>query len=109
MWKQPSLSVIWPPFVRSSIAEEAQVVTLVATAKQAGVITSRMALEKLRPVFPFENLEAVAEQLDEEAKHRTDVEHMLAQAMKPAKDEDEDEDKDEDEDEGDDDAAESAR
>ena len=107
MWRTPSLSVIWPPFVRPSAAEEMQLVSLAATAKQAGLITSHMALEKLRPIFPFENIQSVVEQLEEEAKHRTDVEHMLAQAMKPSSPGDDYDDEDEDEDE--DDAAETAR
>ena len=105
MWKPPSLSVVWPPFIRPSATEEMQLVSLAATAKQAGLVTSQMALEKLRSVFPFENIEVIVEKLEEEAKHRTDVEHMLAQAMKPSPDENEDEDEDEDED----DAAETAR
>lgn len=90
MWKQPSLSVVWPSFVRPNETEEQQIVSLVAQAKQSGLITARMALEKLRPVFHFENLETVVEQLEEETKHRTEVEHLLSQAMKPVdKEEDE--------------------
>lgn len=84
MWKPPSLSVVWPAFVSPSAQDEQQIISGVALAMQAGVITRRMALEKLRGVFPFENVDAVLEQLEGEAKQRTEVEHLLAQAMRPS-------------------------
>ena len=83
MWKPLSLSVVWPQFVGMNAQDENQIITGVVTATQAGVITRRMALEKLRQVFPFENIDAVIEDLDGESKHKMNVEHMLAQAMKP--------------------------
>lgn len=83
MWKPPSLSVIWPSFVSPTPQDEQQIINGVSLAMQAGIVTRRMALEKLRDVFPFENIDVVLQQLDEETKHKTGVEHMLAQAMKP--------------------------
>jgi len=83
MWKPLSLSVVWPPFIRMNAQDENQLITGVVMAAQAGVVTRRMALEKLRQVFPFENIDAALEDLDEESKHKMGVEHMLAQAMKP--------------------------
>lgn len=102
MWKPLSLSVVWPPFVRMNAQDENQLITGVVMAAQGGVVTRRMALEKLRQVFPFENIDAALEDLDEESKHKMGVEHMLAQAMKPETlppEDDEDENDGEDTDE----------
>lgn len=102
MWKPLSLSVVWPQFIGMNTQDEHQLITGVVTATQAGVITRRMALEKLRQVFPFENIDAVIEDLDGESKHKMNVEHMLAQAMKPETmppEDDEDENDGEDTDE----------
>jgi hypothetical protein len=84
MWKPPSISLFWPPFFRTDAAEQQQVVAMASLALQSNMITRRMALEKLRSVFPFENIEAVLthldEQVEETAKHS--VENLLEKAMK---------------------------
>ena len=83
-WNPPSLSLVWPPFFRSDMTEEQQIVSTAALALQSNMITRRMALEKLRPVYPFENIEAVLEQLEHDAEEAAEhsVEKMLAKAMK---------------------------
>ena len=48
------------------MTEEQQMVSTASMAVSAGLITKRMALEKLRPVFPFENIEAIVEQIEKE-------------------------------------------
>ena len=82
-WNPPSLSLIWPPFFRADKADEQLVVATTAAALQANMITRRMALEKIRPIYPYENMEAVLAQLDEEAEHAAEhsVEKMLAKVM----------------------------
>lgn len=91
MWQPPSLSLIWPPFFRSDMTEEQQLVSTTALALQSNMITRRMALEKLRAVYPFENIEAVLEQLDEQVEEMSEhsVENMLAKALKGKKGEEE--------------------
>jgi hypothetical protein len=84
MWNPPSLSLIWPPFFRFDMNEEQQMVTTAALAVQGNLITRRMALEKLRSVYPFENIDAVSEQLEEQVEQTAsqNVEHLLTKAMK---------------------------
>lgn len=57
---------------------------MASLALQSNMITRRMALEKLRPVFPFENIEAVLTHLDEQVEEATkhSVETLLQKAMK---------------------------
>lgn len=88
MWQPPSLSLIWPPFFRSDMTEEQQVVSTTALALQSNMITKRMALEKLRSVYPFENIENVLEQLEEQAEEMAEhsVEQLLAKAVKTGED-----------------------
>lgn len=87
MWNPPSLSLVWPSFFRFDMNEEQQIVTTAALAVQGGLITRRMALEKLRSVYPFENIDAVSQQLEEqvEAGASQNVEHLLTKAMKAEK------------------------
>lgn len=84
MWNPPSLTLIWPPFFRYDMNEESQMVSTAALALKSNLITRRMALEKLRAVYPFENIEAIITQLDEEAEEQAEhsVENMLAKALK---------------------------
>lgn len=91
MWKPPSLTLVWPSFFRSDATEETQMVNTAALALKANMITRRMALEKVRSVYPFENIEAVLEQLDEEAEESAEhqVERMLSKAMSGETDADE--------------------
>jgi len=84
MWHPPSLTIIWPPFFRSDMTEEQLVVSTAALALKSSMITRRMALEKMRSIYPFENIETVLEQLDEEAEKVAEhsIESMLSKAMK---------------------------
>ena len=84
MWNPPSLSLVWPSFFRLDMNEEQQMVTTAALAVQANLITRRMALDKLRAVYPFENIDAIAEQLHEQIEEDAsqNVEHLLTKAMK---------------------------
>jgi hypothetical protein len=73
-WRPPSISVLWGPFFRPDTAEQQLTVAMVVQAWVAGgagnLITRRMALEKLKEVFPYESEEAILQQLDEEAEAR---------------------------------------
>lgn len=102
MWNPPSLSLIWPPFFRYDMNEESQMVSTAALAVKSNLITRRMALEKLRSVYPFENIEAIVMQLDEEAEEMAEhsVENMLAKALKNEGEEKQDADEQEAEREG---------
>jgi len=94
MWQPPSLSLVWPPFFRSDRTEEQQVIATAALALQSNMITRRMALEKIRSVYPFENMEAVLEQIEEQAEEAAEhsVEKLLSKAMKSEEKDEADED-----------------
>lgn len=89
LWRPPSLSVIWGPFFRPDTAEQQLTVAMVVQAWVAGgagnLITRRMALEKLKDVFPYESEEAILKQLEEEAQAREKGEPALQ--VSPPKDE----------------------
>lgn len=84
MWNPSSLSIVWPPFFRFDMNEEQQMVTTAALAVQANIITRSMALEKLRSVYPFENIDQVMQQLEKQLEREAspNVEHLLAKALK---------------------------
>ncbi|HVJ19918.1 MAG TPA: hypothetical protein VM686_31100 [Polyangiaceae bacterium] len=56
----------WGSYFAPDVAEQKQVVELVAAARTAKQITGRMAMEKLAPVFGVENIEAALTELEEE-------------------------------------------
>lgn len=83
MWQPPSLTLVWPAFFRLDMTEESQTVMTASMALKSNMITRRMALEKLRSIYPFENIEAVLEQLEEEAEQNAEheIENLLSKAM----------------------------
>lgn len=83
----PSLSVKWGDYDKPDPEEESKIVTTVRTAMGGGssggdpLITKRIALEKIRGVFPIENVEAVLEELEKESEERADRELEAAKAV----------------------------
>lgn len=81
-WLPPSLSIIWGPFFRPDIAEQQLTVAMVV---QAGhLITRSMGLEKLKTVFPFENVDLILKQLEEEAQERAKGDLLLSTTAQAA-------------------------
>lgn len=67
-WLDPDISLRWGPYTRLDGDEQGKIVTMTVAAKQAGLITKRMAVEKFADagVFDVENVDATLKALDEE-------------------------------------------
>ena len=61
------IDLAWGRYFRADADEEAKAVELSVKALDGGVATKRMALEKLRAVFDIKDVDAVLEELEEEA------------------------------------------
>ena len=65
-WQLPTLTLRWGAYFKPDAADDLAIVQLTAQAKDAGLITKRMALEKLQPTFGIENIDQALEALEEE-------------------------------------------
>lgn len=74
-WLSPTLNLKWGSYFREDPAEQQQLVAMTVAAKNAGLITKRIALERLSGVFDVDNIDAVLEALDEEAQQAAADEH----------------------------------
>lgn len=91
----PDLTLVWGGYSKPDPEDEQKTVSAVKAAYEAGVITRRMALEKLKSanVFHIENIDAALAELDGEAARASKREEGLVGAMaRLAEREDEDED-----------------
>lgn len=72
----PSLRIAWGAYNKPEPEEEQQILATVRLALGGGpgggepLITKRVALEKIQPVFKFENIDALIEELDKETDER---------------------------------------
>ena len=93
-WQIPTLTLRWGAYFKPDAADDLAIVQLTAQAKDAGLITKRMALEKLQPTFGIENIDEALDALEEEAAQRKQEEadsmlaeqqnlHALANGTKP--------------------------
>lgn len=83
MWQAPNITLQWGPYFKVEVEEQAKQIEMAAKAVESGLATKRMALELLRSVLKIESVDAVLEQLEEEAAEREAKEfeaaHKLAQ------------------------------
>jgi len=83
MWQAPNLKVKWGPYWAPDPEDQKKLVDLVGAAIKQGLITERMAIEKLAPIFGIENIDAALEALkaeNEERKQKEQDEEMAAAA-----------------------------
>lgn len=80
-WIPPSLTLRWGPYSKPDADEQGKVVNAVVAAKNNGLATQQMALEKLKQagVFEFESAAAVMAALEEEAKKKAEEDAANAQ------------------------------
>ena len=67
-WLEPSLSLRWGPYTKLDGDEQGIIVKATLVAKEGGIITTRMAVEKIAPFFGIENVDAAIEAIEEEKK-----------------------------------------
>lgn len=80
-WVAPPLTLSWGRYFRLDSDEEAKTVELVAKAKDAGLTTKRAAIEKLRGVFDYKDVDAVLNELDDEADEAMKRQQQMAADM----------------------------
>lgn len=84
-WSDPSLSLRWGPYTKLDGQEQQLVVTAAISAKKAGLVTMRTAVEKIAGIFGIENVDAALVALeterDENAKRALDQQATLEHAM----------------------------
>lgn len=78
-WFGPNIRPQWGPYFEATAEEEKATVETVATASQAELVPKKLALEKLRHVFPFETAAMVLDELEKEKQERKDDEVEEAQ------------------------------
>lgn len=65
-WLKPSLALRWGSYSKLDGDEQGQIVDATIKAKEGGLLTLRMALEKIAPIFGIENVDAVITALEKE-------------------------------------------
>jgi hypothetical protein len=65
-WLKPSLALRWGSYTKLDGDEQGQIVDATIKAKDGGLITRRMAVEKIAPIFGIENVDAVIAALEKE-------------------------------------------
>jgi hypothetical protein len=65
-WQSPTLTVKWGNYFAPDPAEQKQIVELVKAALEAKTITTRMAVEKLAPIFGIESVELALAEIEKE-------------------------------------------
>lgn len=81
----PALTLKWGPYIRLDATDEKTVVDVARTAKDAGLVTRAIAVERVKAVFGIEDVSAVLDALDEEdAKSDAREERRLGAAVKTA-------------------------
>jgi hypothetical protein len=71
-WLKPSLALRWGSYTKLDGDEQQKIVDATLKSYQGGLITRRMAVEKLKPVYGIENVDAVLEALEKEDKEKAD-------------------------------------
>lgn len=80
-WQLPTLQIKWGPYFKPDVDEQQKLIKMVIEALDAGipVITLRIAVQKLAPVFGIENVSAVLKELEEAAaKRRAEADESAA-------------------------------
>lgn len=72
-WSPPSLTLIWGAYFKPDADDEAKVVASTKMAKDAGLITMRSAVEKVRRIYGIEAVSEYLEQLEAESAERAET------------------------------------
>ena len=78
----PMLFLRWSPgYMAPDPADEQAIVTAVTTAKEKGIITTRMAVQRVATIFGVTNIDQAVERIEEERKELADELHASMVAM----------------------------
>ncbi len=73
-WQPPTIQVIWGEYFKPDPDDQQKIINMVIAAlgSPIPVLTVRLALQKLAPIFGIENIAAIEEQLEAEAQIRAE-------------------------------------
>lgn len=80
-WTDPYITLKWGAYFKADAEAEGKIVDAVVKAKAANVITRRMAVEKLKPVFNIGNVDQAVKALEKEIEEHASLEAAI-DAMK---------------------------
>lgn len=88
-WRPPRLTLRWGQYLKADAADSQATVATTIAALEAGLITKKRAVEKLKTIFGVESIDAemaaLAEERSEHARVENEAAHLLAQrAQSPA-------------------------
>lgn len=90
-WEGPTLTLRWPPYFKPDATEDRQLVDTATAALKAGMITMRVAVEKVARTFGIEQIDAHLRALEEEREANAKRQADLMHAMTNGEDDDSDE------------------
>ena len=84
-WFAPEIAITWGPYFAPTATDAKAEVETVAAAKDAGLITKRTAVEKIRPHFPdIGDVDQYMEALEEEGAEKMAAFHAAQKALTEA-------------------------
>lgn len=89
-WSDPLVTLRWGDYFKPDADDEAKVVATTVAARNASIITKRMALEKVRRIFGIQSIEQAEQALKDEADEHGSLEAAM-HAMTADDDDDDDE------------------
>jgi hypothetical protein len=66
-WQLPTLTLRWGEYFKPDATDDLAIVQLTQAALSGGMITKRMALEKIQATFSIENVDEALDAVEEEA------------------------------------------
>jgi hypothetical protein len=73
-WEPPHIKVEWGSYFKPDPEEQAKIVRMCVEAMGANVVPLRSVIEKLAPIFGFDNIDAIVELIEEEQSARDERE-----------------------------------
>lgn len=83
-WFGPRIHLTWGPYWPPAVEDEKPIVEMAVAAKQAGIVTTEKAVERVKDIFAIENVEAFTEQLEKEAEEAAKKQQELMAEQSPA-------------------------
>ena len=84
-WTPLTLTLRWGRYFAPGVEDEQKLVDMVSRARDAGLITTRTAVQRLARQFAIDNVDAYLKALEEEAEERQAKAMEVAAKLAPGK------------------------